>query len=163
MRRNSLWLRRSLATICWGPGEDSEKYGEMSDSTCSKHIPGGPSSTSESSQLGEASRGFSHALWPPFMLVLELCVPQTPPYAEVSPHKTLFQQIPYLLSRECLQQQKLLSALSQRLMVIIKAVLSSPLLFFAELLGSGEWVCASQHKPWKSMVSDLVCIISLAC
>lgn len=124
----------------------------------------GPSSTSESSQQGEGSGYFSCAPSPPFALVLELPVPQPHPFPpEVSPHKPLFQQIPYLLSRECLQQLKLLSALSQRLMVIIKAVLSSPLLLFAELLGSGEWGCASQQEPWKSMFSDLVCIISSAC
>lgn len=161
MRRNNLCLGRSLAISRWGPGEDSEKYGEMNDSTCSKRIPGGPSSTSESLQQGKDS--FSHALSPPSVPVLELCVPQIRLYApEVSPHKTLFQQIPDLLSRECLQQLKLLSALSRRLMVIIKAVLSSPVLFFIELLGSGEWGCASQQEPWKSKFSDLVCIISLA-
>lgn len=49
---------------------------------------------------------------------------------EVSPDKTAFQQIPYLLSGECLQQLKLLSALSWRLMGIIKPVFASPLLFF---------------------------------
>lgn len=164
MQRSSLLLGRFLVTSSWEPGEDSEKYGEVNDSTCSKHISGGPSSTSESWQQGEASWGFSHALSLPLVPVLELRVPQTHPYSsEVSLHKTLFQQIPYLLSRECLQQLKPLSALSQRLMAIIKAVLSSPLLFFAELLGSREWGCASQQEPWKSMFSSLVCIISLAC
>lgn len=61
------------------------------------------------------------------------------------PHKALFQQIPYLLSRECLQQLKLLSALSLRLMVIIKAALSSPHLTFTELLGSGNGVVSQQE------------------
>jgi hypothetical protein len=44
--------------------------------------------------------------------------------------KNAFQQIPYLLSGECLQQLKLLSALSLRLMGIIKPVFAGPLLFF---------------------------------
>lgn len=83
-------------------------------------------------------------------LDLELPIPQTHPYApEVSPHKTLFQQIPYLLSRERLQQLQLLSALSGRRMAIIKAALSSPL-----LLGNG--LC-QPTGTWKSTFSDLVC------
>lgn len=52
---------------------------------------------------------------------------------EVSLDKTAFQQIPYLLSGECLQQLKLLNALSLRLMGIIKPVFASPLLFFVRL------------------------------
>lgn len=99
---------------------------------------------------GQSQPSFSDALQLCSIPLLELCVPQTLPYApEVSPHKTCFQQIPYLLSRECLQQLKILSAWSGRLMVIIKAVLSSPLLFFTELLGSREQGCARQQEPWK--------------
>ena len=52
---------------------------------------------------------------------------------EVSPDKTAFQQIPYLLSGECLQQLKLLNALSLRLMGIIKPVSASPQLFLVRL------------------------------
>lgn len=158
MWRNNLWLGPSLAMSHWGPGEASEKYGGMSDGTCSKCIPSGPSSPSESSQQGEASRYISDALSLPFLLVLEL---QTHPYApEVSPHKPLFQQIPYLLSRECLQQLKLLSALSGRLMAIIKAVLSSSLLFFAELLGSRNGVVPANRNPGNPC-SAIWCVLFL--
>lgn len=144
----------------------------MNDNTCSKHIPGGLSLTSGSLQQGKASQYSSHTLLPPFIPILyslgglccphgwagALCIQRAAVinwYApEVSPHKTLFQQIPYLLSRECLQQLKLLNALSLRLMAIIKAVLSSPLLFFAELLESGERGCASQQETMEIHVQQ---------
>lgn len=100
---------------------------------------------------------------------LELRVAQAHPFAPgVSPHKPLFQQVPYLPSREYLQQLKLLSALSQRLTAIIKAVFSSPLLFLLNRWEAGHGAVPANRNPgnpwaaiWCVLFLRLVSVSSL--